>query len=252
MLNRASKLIVNLTRGTVVCETGLIADRPLARMRGLLGQRVLPSEVGLLLRPARSIHTGFMRFPIDAVFLDRDMQIVRLVTALKPWRVASAPAAHAVLEMAQGESVRRELQLGDQLAALHEDGGLPRWGSSGTRVLLMSPDRRFRSVTSALLTRRGCSVTVGRAAHDIAEIAAREGADVVVIDATASLTAAAHEAARIQMLCPAVGVVAVSAEERHLAALPVLAKWGSFDALLAAIHQARHPIPGQEAVRGQG
>ena len=47
-----SKLIVNLTRGNVVCEQGVIADRPLRRMRGLLGRRSLKRGDGLLLRPA--------------------------------------------------------------------------------------------------------------------------------------------------------------------------------------------------------
>ena len=48
----------------VVCEECLVADRPLARMRGLLGRTDLPRGEGVLLRPAGSIHTFFMRFPI--------------------------------------------------------------------------------------------------------------------------------------------------------------------------------------------
>ena len=65
-MRREAKLIVNLTRGGVVCERGVIADRALRRMRGLLGRRTLPEGEGMLLRPAPSIHTAFMRFPIDA------------------------------------------------------------------------------------------------------------------------------------------------------------------------------------------
>jgi len=56
--------------GTVVCERCLLAETPLARLRGLLGRSGLSSGEGLLLRPAGSIHTAFMRFTIDAVFLD--------------------------------------------------------------------------------------------------------------------------------------------------------------------------------------
>src|SRR6266496_2485216 len=56
--------------GTVVCERCLLAETPFARLRGLLGRSGLSSGEGLLLRPAGSIHTAFMRFTIDAVFLD--------------------------------------------------------------------------------------------------------------------------------------------------------------------------------------
>ena len=67
-----------LTRadGTVVCERCTLADSPVARMRGLLGRDGLEQGEGLLLRPASSIHTFFMRFPIDAVFLDRELAVV--------------------------------------------------------------------------------------------------------------------------------------------------------------------------------
>jgi uncharacterized protein len=109
------KLIVNLTRGNIVCERGVIADRPIARMRGLLGRAALASGEGLLLAPAPSIHTAFMRFPIDAVFLDSELRIVKLVPDLRPWRVASASGARRVLELRHGEIARRGLTVGQQL-----------------------------------------------------------------------------------------------------------------------------------------
>jgi len=74
----------------------------------------------------------------------------------------------------------------------------------------VATDRRFRTVASALLTRRSYSVTVHAETDDIAELAVRERADVAVIDATGSLTAAARETARLRTLLPHVGVVAVS------------------------------------------
>src|SRR5437660_6063403 len=107
MEQRARRVIVNTTRGTVVCERGTVADRPLVRMRGLLGRRSLPEGEGLLLEPAPSIHTAFMRFPIDVVFLDAQMRVVKLVPHLRPWRTASSRRAHAVLELAAGECARR-------------------------------------------------------------------------------------------------------------------------------------------------
>ena len=111
--------VVSLARpdGRVVCEHCLVAARPLRRMRGLLGRRTLPSGEGILLRPAGSIHTAFMRFPIDAVFLDRDLVVVGIAPELAPWRAAARKGAHAVLELASGESGRRGLQVGERLVA---------------------------------------------------------------------------------------------------------------------------------------
>jgi hypothetical protein len=109
-----TKLIINLTRGNTVC-VGEVADRPLSRMRGLIGRRGLPAGEGLLLRPAPSIHTAFMRFPIDAVFLDRELRVLLIVECLLPWRMASKRGARAVLELSAGESTRRGLRVGDRL-----------------------------------------------------------------------------------------------------------------------------------------
>ena len=86
----------------VVCEHCLVADRPLTRMRGLLGRSELPRGEGILLRPCGSIHTFFMRFPIDAVFVDRDGRVVGVERELKPWRTARRRGAKAVLELAAG------------------------------------------------------------------------------------------------------------------------------------------------------
>jgi uncharacterized protein len=99
----------------VVCEECLVADRPLARMRGLLGRTDLPRGEGVLLRPAGSIHTFFMRFPIDAVFVDREGVVVDVEHALKPWRTARRRGAHAVLELAAGEADARGVAAGQQL-----------------------------------------------------------------------------------------------------------------------------------------
>ena len=242
-------MIVNLTRASVVCEQAAIADRALTRMRGLLGRRSLPSGEGLLLRPAPSIHTAFMRFRIDVVFLDADLQVLKLVARLKPWRTASVRGAKAVLELPAGESARREIRLADRLAVVepaHAPAASELSGpdadriNASARVLLVANDRRFRAVACTLLTQRGYSVVVGDGNRDVAELASREGAEVVVIDATASLTAVARDVARLENLRPRVGVVAVSAEPQDgLATLPLISKWNSFEGLFAAIEDAR-------------
>jgi uncharacterized membrane protein (UPF0127 family) len=109
------KPIMNATRGSVVCEHTVIADQPLRRMRGLLGRRVLPAGEGLLLTPAPSVHTAFMRFPIDVVFLDRKLEVVKVVERLRPWRMASARHARLTLELATGEASVRGIEVGDTL-----------------------------------------------------------------------------------------------------------------------------------------
>jgi uncharacterized protein len=84
-------------------------------MRGLLGRRNLPPGEGILLKPASSVHMAFMRFAIDAVFLDRDLRVVKIATDLKPWRAAGARGAKSCLEIAAGEAASRELTVGDRL-----------------------------------------------------------------------------------------------------------------------------------------
>ncbi|HKH30615.1 MAG TPA: DUF192 domain-containing protein [Gaiellaceae bacterium] len=103
------------TDGVVVCEECLVAATPLTRMRGLLGRSSLPSGQGILLRPAASVHTFFMRFSIDVVFLDDELRVVHIAADLRPWRAAGKRGARAVLELPAGECERRGLRVGDQL-----------------------------------------------------------------------------------------------------------------------------------------
>ncbi|MBA2360392.1 MAG: DUF192 domain-containing protein [Actinobacteria bacterium] len=86
-------------------------------MRGLLGRRSLPSDQGILLKPAASIHTFFMRFPIDAVFLDREHRVVGIERDVRPWRTVGRRGSHAVLELPSGECQRRELAVGERLVS---------------------------------------------------------------------------------------------------------------------------------------
>ena len=101
--------------GNVVCEHCLLAETALARLRGLLGRSGLSSGEGMLLRPASSIHTAFMRFPIDAVFLDRGDRVLKVAPELSPWRMAACKGARAVLELPAGEAQRRGLRPGVSL-----------------------------------------------------------------------------------------------------------------------------------------
>jgi uncharacterized membrane protein (UPF0127 family) len=260
-------LIANLSRGNIACDQAVIANKVLSRMRGLLGRRELAMGDGLLIQPAPSIHTAFMRFPIDVVFIDRNLEVVKVVEEMQAWRTASARRARSALELAAGEIARRGIAVGDQLVIVKAAAGLyspitipaiePAVGDvagtgngdhgaaaaggedGATRVLVLGGDRRFRSLTALLLMRRGCTVRFGElnGGVDLTELGAT---DVVVLDAGSSLTAAARDAAQIETLDPPVGVVIVGEEpQQSLTAIPVVPKWGSFDDLYGAIERAR-------------
>ena len=99
----------------VVCARVALADGPLSRLRGLLGRRGLDSGEGLLLSPTPSIHTCFMRFAIDAVFLDSELRVLDVRPDLRPWRFAGVRRSRAVLELGSGEAARLGLEPGLKL-----------------------------------------------------------------------------------------------------------------------------------------
>jgi uncharacterized membrane protein (UPF0127 family) len=92
-----------------------MANTPWRRLRGLLGREALAPGAGMLIEPAPSIHSAFMRFEFDAVFLDRDFNVLKVVERIPPWRAHSAKRSRKVLELAAGEIERRGVQVGDCL-----------------------------------------------------------------------------------------------------------------------------------------
>jgi uncharacterized membrane protein (UPF0127 family) len=113
--NTMQKLVLVGPGGRVVCDTCHVADKPHTRLRGIIGWKGMRPGEGLLLRPTFSIHTMFVRFPIDAVFLDKEMTVVSIAHELKPWRFAGARKAKSVLELAAGECRRIGLERGNRL-----------------------------------------------------------------------------------------------------------------------------------------
>lgn len=87
----------------------------LDRMRGLLGRRAPAEGEGLLIAPCNAIHTLFMGFPIDVVFLNRESRVVKILRAVAPFRWAMAPGAAMVLETRAGEADRTGIATGDRL-----------------------------------------------------------------------------------------------------------------------------------------
>jgi uncharacterized protein len=88
----------------------------LGRMRGLLGRSELPEGEALLIEPCASIHTLFMRFQIDAVFLSRELRVVRAISHLRPWRATRFHRdAAMVVELPEGTLARTGTREGDLL-----------------------------------------------------------------------------------------------------------------------------------------
>jgi len=101
--------------GRSICERCAVAATPLTRLKGLLGRAGLARGEGLVIRPAGAVHTCFMRFAIDVVFLDRQLRVLGVSPRLRPWRLSARRGARVVLELAAGESGRRGLRAGDRL-----------------------------------------------------------------------------------------------------------------------------------------
>jgi uncharacterized membrane protein (UPF0127 family) len=110
-------ITVERENGEVLCERCVLADTFWTRFRGLLGRKELAESEGLLIRPASSVHTLFMRFPIDVVFLDREDTVVKVVPVLRPWRLAAARRAGRTLELGAGVCARAGLAVGERLVS---------------------------------------------------------------------------------------------------------------------------------------
>lgn len=94
---------VNGRSGEVLATDVSVADTLFSRARGLLGRKQLQSGEGLLITPCKGVHTFFMRFPIDVVFLDRDNRVINAIENLRPNRLTGVRLSGAkVLEVAAG------------------------------------------------------------------------------------------------------------------------------------------------------
>lgn len=81
--------IINLTKGTVLADSATLADTPLSRIKGLLGKREFLRGQAMILRPCNSIHTFFMTFAIDVLFVNKSHQIVKTLSDLSPFKLSN-------------------------------------------------------------------------------------------------------------------------------------------------------------------
>ena len=112
--------IVNLTRDTLLADKAELAVSLGQRTKGLLGRFSLDKGDGLVIKPCSSIHTFFMRFAIDVVFVDRAFQVVKTIEHMRPFRLSSPfTTAHLVIELPAGTIGQTNTRMGDRLALQH-------------------------------------------------------------------------------------------------------------------------------------
>ena len=108
--------VTNPGRGTTLAHRCRVARSLRDRTVGLLGTPGIGRGGGLWIERAPSIHMFFMRYAIDAVFIDRDGRVVRIVEDLRPWRiVAWVPRGRDCLELPTGSVRPTGTQVGDLL-----------------------------------------------------------------------------------------------------------------------------------------
>ena len=112
-----ASILYDVTRKAPVAESVEIAANPWSRFLGLMGRKQLDDGSVLVLEPSNGIHTFFMRFAMDAVFLDKEWRVLHVVDAMKPWRVSRIVRhSRRVVELPGGTCTRVGLQVGDQLS----------------------------------------------------------------------------------------------------------------------------------------
>ncbi len=109
-------LIINTTKSVTIAQSGVMADTFFSRMIGLLSRKALEKGEALVITRCQSIHMLFMRFSIDAIFVDKNNCVVGLVKAIKPFQLSRIfLKASYVIEAPTGTIVQTETDLGDKI-----------------------------------------------------------------------------------------------------------------------------------------
>ena len=254
MPRRRGTLTLRREDGRIICEHVKIADTYARRTVGLLGRKTLPPGEGVVLRPSFSIHTFFMRFPIDLIFLDQDLVAIKIAEHVHPFRTSSCRGAREVVELAAGECARRGLSVGDRVAwASHTPvtAGPVAGAAIGRleeaprgRVLVASRDARFVKLARFLLDGKGIETAGTVPADRLSATLAREPEiDAVLLDAEEALTptlATANAARAVRPEVPIIIVAESQAADRSPDGVRIYDKWNEADDLIAAVEGALH------------
>jgi uncharacterized membrane protein (UPF0127 family) len=111
--------VKNITRNVMLIERGQIANTIWTRFRGLMGVRQLEPGQGLLISPCNSIHTHFMRIPIDVLYLNAQDRVVDIDAEMPTWRFGRLRrGVRYVIELPSGSAAKAGCAIGDQLQIL--------------------------------------------------------------------------------------------------------------------------------------
>ena len=114
MMGKPGLIVTNVTRGKILADSLDVADTFVKSMMGLMGKPCLKRGRGLWIKPCQSIHTFWMRFPIDVLFLDKQGVVVHFIESMKPFRVSRhVLRARSVLELPAWSIKESDTQLGD-------------------------------------------------------------------------------------------------------------------------------------------
>lgn len=109
--------VLNITRNTTVATDVRVADNYFKRLQGLMGKARMQPDSGLWIVPCNDIHSFFMRFEFDAIFLNRENTVLYLLERMKPWRISRfVKGGRAVLELPAGTIKASATEIGDQLS----------------------------------------------------------------------------------------------------------------------------------------
>ena len=111
-------LVRNQTRNIVLGQAVEVADTSAKRRTGLLKHEQLEPGEGLWIVPCESVHTFFMKFPIDLVYLDKRRKVRKVRNAVPPWRISACLRAYSVLELPAGTVAQSGTKAGDELVIL--------------------------------------------------------------------------------------------------------------------------------------
>ena len=114
--SKLTVLVRNQTRNSVLGDAVDVADTSDKRRVGLLKHERLEPGTGLWIVPCESVHTFFMKFPIDLVYLDKKRKVRKVRHAVPAWRLSACLTAHSILELPAGTAEKTGTQPGDELA----------------------------------------------------------------------------------------------------------------------------------------
>lgn len=111
--------VENETRGTALGDSIQVAENLVTRVVGLLRHTTLAPGEGLWIVPCNSIHSFWMKFRFDAIFVDKNHVVVGIISDMARGRISRVYSkAHGVLELPSGTAAATKTQIGDQLKFL--------------------------------------------------------------------------------------------------------------------------------------